>query len=685
MAESSVKVIMTGDARKLLAEQAKVARAERATKQSLEGTAGAASKSERQMVALGQKYASLNATPIERARKRLDELNNSTVRAVVGEEKRERAIAHTVAQLARQEGITTRAAASQLGLNRRYADAADRMKSMSTSSGALTGKLTAIIGVGGTVATAIRAIGAALRFTREETDKAVQSLTGLEDSRMRLSQIAVDAEDLQQMEDTADQLSSQFGVDRDIVRNVIFSARSEGFDQAVGDIIKNAPIISPMAAAGVAGQVPGLFKNEGLKPMEAIAGTLTAAKASRLDFEAIAANLPKVAEGGALQDSTFAESAGVLSVMASRFASAETAADRLKGFATALATRQIESPDGETTSFAGMGIVEGFEALQSASDETRRKFLGDSQELNAAFELLSQELPTVKQRIAQVAGELDTIRSGGQSIVERQRAAAISQDTDIGRRRSALIEKRRAEIGREIANERQFAETGANRASAVDRVMQVAKEQGKTVAEQWIGQTLGEAAQTVGASEQQTEALTAIGVTLPDLANPITAMRQFASPDSAVRKMATSIDEKRAAFTSTNTTAVSRDVVARQPLPAQAIPLRQPAEFIEEITPRNSLQTVTQTEPNTRTALAPPPAPAQRGRGDSPSRVPAGPSFNADNSDVVRAVNAQTTALDRKLDALVSAMSNNRDRFQRPSFTAPSIRSQQLSEAANVD
>lgn len=344
----------------------------------------------------------------------------------------------------------------------------------------------------------------ALAYVNQETEKAIGSADKMTDSNKRLIQVYDTAEELDAAVKQADTLAAQFGVQRDVVRRVMFAAKSEGFESAVPDLIKYSDVVDAEAAATVAGQVPGLFGEGSIDAMTAVNATLAAAKSSRLDFEKIATALPKLAEGGALQGADPAEAMGVLSVMAGHFASGDTAADRFKALSTKL------SLDERTK---GQGIVGGVQTLQAMSDEDRKEFLGDSQELNVAYELLTRRMGDVQERIALVNAEIEAGQTGGQTSLERQYNLMYDQETAFGRQNSALEARRRAQIAEEIANERQFAEGGARREAASDREMARLKEQEVNAAAQsqasWMGRAVGGMLTMLGFDDQVSEAFTA--------------------------------------------------------------------------------------------------------------------------------------------------------------------------------
>lgn len=310
------------------------------------------------------------------------------------------------------------------------------------------------------VDSAARLVGSAMAFVKQETDKAMASFDALDDVRTRLNQVATSAADRQQLESRADALAAKEGVDRSVVRNVLFSARSEGFEGSVVDeIIRNAKVVSPEAAAGVAGQIPSLFKGK-INADESINATLAAAQSSRLSFEDIARGLPGAAEGAGLAGSSASETFALESVLASRFKSGETAADRIKAFGTKV------SLDEE---LSGGGIVEAVKKLRAATPERRQAFLGSSAELNVAFAVISEELDAVIERQKTIDDAIATAGSDS-SVIDRAREATFSSTTELGRANQAAKQRDIAKVQREIANEQQLSESGFGAQASLDAV-----------------------------------------------------------------------------------------------------------------------------------------------------------------------------------------------------------------------
>lgn len=375
-----------------------------------------------------------------------------------------------------------------------------------------------------TVAGTIGIITSAWNDARQAQEDAVNSLKAKGDSERSLVQIATDAKDLQSMTTLAAELSTAHGVPVETINKAIFAGRSEGFSDAVPEIIASHQVIDPEAALSVAGKTPVLF-NGAVSPLEAVSMTLKAGEPSNMDFEDIAANLPKVAEGGSLAKASVEESMATLAVMSSRFASGETDADRIRAFAVkvgtdtgsvdeefddklkreqeraanaakqlrakeervadlqakldsgrvsrtgktevekdlARANRDVEEFDREKLkvvepkrtkptreSLAGMGIVKAVEKLDAMAPEQRADFLGDSQELNVAYALLSQDLQKIKEQTEALKKERAEFAAGGGAL--REKRAIAQADPRMQARLKILQSEQKLEIEKEQAN-----------------------------------------------------------------------------------------------------------------------------------------------------------------------------------------------------------------------------------------
>jgi hypothetical protein len=105
----------------------------------------------------------------------------------------------------------------------------------------------------------------------------------------------------------------------------------------------------------------------------------------------------------------------VLSVLASEFKSGDTAADRIKMFATRA---------GISEEFAGQGILGPLEKLMAMDEQTRRAYLGDSQELNVAYVKMSENIDLIKQRVSEFEQETAAFAAGGGMLASQTAIAA---------------------------------------------------------------------------------------------------------------------------------------------------------------------------------------------------------------------------------------------------------------------
>lgn len=263
------------------------------------------------------------------------------------------------------------------------------------------------------VQTAFSLVASEWRELRALQENTLRSPERLFNADRALTQIALDAQDLAALRDQADSLAGRYGISREDARRLIFSGRSEGFEGAVDFIAQHVGVVDPTAAAGVAGQLPTLFKGR-ITPEQAVNATLVAAEASRLNFEQVAAALPQAAEGAAVAGASPAETIAALSVLAGRFKSGETAADRLKGFGVAV---------GIDERFKGRGILGSFRQLQALPEAERAEFLGKSAELNTVFAILSEEIAAVEARQRQIEQAIRTATGPSSRIAQKRLAA----------------------------------------------------------------------------------------------------------------------------------------------------------------------------------------------------------------------------------------------------------------------
>ncbi len=286
--------------------------------------------------------------------------------------------------------------------------------------------------------------GNAMKEARAQTEGAMAATDRLVEARRRLLQVQSSSADLSGLESKADALATQYGISRQEARGLMFSARSEGFEGTAPAIarIAGANVLGAEQAASVAGQIPGLFGRK-ISPEASLNATLVAAQQSRLSFEQIATALPSAAEGGSLAGASAGETMATLSVLAGRFSSGQTAADRIKAFGARA---------GIDKQFAGLGIMGTVDKLQAMPEAERNKFLGLSQELNVAYSTLVQEREAIRQRQQQIIAAISASGTEASALSQAERVA-FDPNTEAGRlnreRVQLLKEQNRVEISRE--------------------------------------------------------------------------------------------------------------------------------------------------------------------------------------------------------------------------------------------
>lgn len=347
---------------------------------------------------------------------------------------------------------------------------------------------------------AIGVASSALSHMKAQSDAALQSLKGLTDQNRRLAQIARGAEDLASLQKRSDTLAAQYGVDRNIVRQTLFAGRSEGFEDYVPRAIELNPLINPESTAKVAGQLPKLFPTQNLSSEEAVALTFTAANKSRLDFEQVAESMPRVAEGANLAGSSPEEALALASVLSSRFASGETTSDRIKAFGTKV---------GIDPKLKGKGILNAVRELERMDDGGRKKFLGDSQELNVLYEILKQEMGTVEERQGELVAERG--RVGTKDSALQQALAATQADPNF----RANKKVKQSEIGLEVANEKELATGRADVISAKNSALTRLRDmEGINGFDYFLAESFANSAEYLGAGASTTGLAAGVGAGL---------------------------------------------------------------------------------------------------------------------------------------------------------------------------
>jgi hypothetical protein len=374
---------------------------------------------------------------------------------------------------------------------------------------------------------AIRLVGSALQFAQAETDEAVGSMDKLADSRRRLAQISLTGKDLDRVDKRADELAMQFGVDRDVARDTVFNATSLGAADALPSIFKFSDVLDTDTATTAAGKLPAIFQGQ-LNSEQALAMGHTASMDSALSFTDFMASLPTAAQGVKMAGGSPAEAAALVSVLSEDVADKTQAGTLMRAFGTKVGINK--ETFGEQT-----GILDAVKKLQAMPEGDRKDFLGDSQELNVAFKMLTDKMEKIEQRESQVQSAIDTAGTD-QSPLEQARRAVFDHSTDIGRKNIAGLEKRRAAIRRDVIREDRFGESGALADAAIDTGLGDLDEARAGSLGKFAGMTAGKTAKLFQAPQAAIEGATAgtgAGFSLPSFfglgsfgASPLRSMVQ---------------------------------------------------------------------------------------------------------------------------------------------------------------
>jgi hypothetical protein len=312
----------------------------------------------------------------------------------------------------------------------------------------------------GALTIATQVFTGAMERAQAVTRESMANVEGLVDSRRQLNQVGESSGDIQKLNDRADELAIKYGTPRAATRDMLFQARSLGFEGAADTIaeVAGANILDMGAASRAAGKVPGLFGNR-IGPEAAMNATLVAAKESDLNFEQIANALPTAAEGAAPAGSGEAETIALLSVMAAKYKSGDTAAERIKSFGAAVATND---------DFRGKGIVSAVKSLQGMPADQRQEFFGGNKELVLGYDAITSLLPTYQERLPKIQKAID--RAGmPDSFLETRIRESFDPATKEGRLNASRAEFNREGTALDVQREGQLAEGGFSRGSAVRR------------------------------------------------------------------------------------------------------------------------------------------------------------------------------------------------------------------------
>ena len=392
---ASVNVEITGDARKLEQTFDKINQGQKKVEDGFSQVAQAGKESARQVESANEAAANKGAASYSRI---LTELKKQ------GPEGREQA--KRIEEHLKLAGKGGRRSIQDITDELQELDpAAARAAASGTTAFARFGE-SAVVQIGSVVGAYVgvqQAISKVIELNQKviETNRdAFGGLQKTESGDARLLQVATSKEDFAALRERSDALARDHGLDREEARQLVFTARSEGFESALGYIASNRQVLDPASQAIVAGQLPTLFQSQGLTPEQAISGTLVGAQQSRLNFEQVASALPGAASGTAMQGASAEETIGALSVLAAKYKSGDDAAQKLKALATAMSLDQgAEGNTAEEAKLRGFlsQTTGNFDPSKVQLDDETRKAFRDFEGQRAAARV---KIDTIDQRIA---------------------------------------------------------------------------------------------------------------------------------------------------------------------------------------------------------------------------------------------------------------------------------------------
>lgn len=334
---------------------------------------------------------------------------------------------------------------------------------------------------------AIQLAAGAFTFMKQEADAAMQSATALTNVRRKLVQISTSEGDLKNLERLADEMSSKYGVSRETTRQILFTARDEGFSDFARELVASSRVVAPEAAMKVAADVPGLFPGAGISAVQAVNAVLATGR----NFEDTSAALSDAAAAIEVSGGTPSEAIALAGVLSQEFKSAKQTGTYLKSLGESFA---------KDKGLAGMGIVAGVRQLQAMAAPEREAFLGTAPGMNQAFSIIADNIDRIQQTQMAVQSAIRTAGTGQSPLAAaRARAGVI-----FGPQQAAEA----AAIGREVTNERILGAGAFARQRAYDSAMETLQRNNAGVVPRYAASGAGYLVGGLRASPESVESTT---------------------------------------------------------------------------------------------------------------------------------------------------------------------------------
>lgn len=274
------------------------------------------------------------------------------------------------------------------------------------------------------VTAAAAAVVGTLQKIRQENQQLAEGLKGQEGGLKRLSQVATSPAEFEQLRGMAKKVALTEGMPMAQAAGFVFQAKSQGL---LGDLDALAAT-SRFTDAEAMAQSVGKFKSafgaaEAGSAESLVSKFIQAASSSDVAIEDIAraAVIPAQAMVGVGAGDE--ELLGLVSALSPAFKSPETAAQRLQALATVVnrgvtrkTGRRVRDPitkklvaEEQQIQFGGGGLLAGLERYQTEFPEEFKAAMLQSVEAGAAAQAIATNLPTVRQRVAEVTAAGTTL------------------------------------------------------------------------------------------------------------------------------------------------------------------------------------------------------------------------------------------------------------------------------------
>jgi len=402
-----------------------------------------------------------------------------------------------------------------------------------------------------------------LSGVRQEQEGSLRSLMSQGAPEKRLAQVATSGADLDAMISKADQIAMETGMPREQAKQLVFSARSEGFEGDLDMIARGSSVFDASSQAKLIGTLGTAFKSEGLSGEQRMSAILTSASLSKFDAETMGAAVEKSAVAATNAGADMAETMAINAIMANVVGA--PAGDRSKAFAS-----QVFMKD----DLRGKGFIESVKALRAMSDAERKDLLGGSTEVIEAYSVINNNMAEAESLYAALKTD-ETETAAGRGTF-RQRQSVVEASPRFQERQRVLAAQNR----QEIANEREKA-AGEARFKAEEATARArATEAGSSPFLGVLGSQLAESARYLGAGPDRAAGASSIlaGDDLGRLQRVASAMAQGqGDADDRIILESVALAARQAATGRLNSTAAAGflGAVSGQPIAAGEISPQQ--------------------------------------------------------------------------------------------------------------